>query len=133
MAKAPPEPIIDPDLPINRMASIETLVASSVTEPRFRTLLFSAFALVALALVITGLFGVLTYAVARRTKEIGVRVALGAGPGAVARLIVRQGLAVTTAGLVAGLDLRHPAVKLPGFGRVGIDDGTAVAAPAPAK
>jgi putative ABC transport system permease protein len=93
----------DPELPINRMASVETLVAMSVAEPRFRTLLFGAFAAVALALAITGLLGVLTYSVIRRTKEIGVRVALGATPGAVARLVVRQSLAVTTAGLVAGL------------------------------
>jgi putative ABC transport system permease protein len=93
----------DPDLPINRMAPVDRLIALSVAEPRFRSVLFGVFAAVALVLVITGLLGVLTYSVTRRTKEIGIRVALGAAPGAVARMVVRQGLAVTTAGLVAGL------------------------------
>ena len=93
----------DPDLPINRMASVNTLVALSVAEPRFRSVLFGVFALVALALVTTGLLGVLTYSVARRSKEIGLRMALGAAPGAVARLVVHQGLKMTTIGLVAGL------------------------------
>jgi len=93
----------DPELPITRLASVDTLLALSVAEPRFRSVLFGAFATVALALVMTGLLGVLTYSVTRRTKEIGVRVALGAAPGMVGRLIVRQGLAVTGTGLIAGL------------------------------
>jgi putative ABC transport system permease protein len=94
---------IDPNLPISRMAPLDALIALSVAEPRFRGVLFGAFAVVALALVATGILGVLAFSVTRRTKEIGVRVALGAAPGTIARLVVWQGLAVTVVGMLAGL------------------------------
>jgi putative ABC transport system permease protein len=93
----------DPNLPISRIAPVDTLIAFSVAEPRFRSVLFGVFGAVALALVATGILGVLAYSVTRRTKEIGVRVALGAAPATIARLIVRQGLTVTAIGLIAGL------------------------------
>jgi putative ABC transport system permease protein len=93
----------DPNLPISRMLPVGGLIAGSLAEPRFRSVLFGVFAAIAVALVITGLLGVLTYSVTRRTKEIGLRVALGAAPAAVARLVVRQGLTVTVIGLAAGL------------------------------
>lgn len=102
----------DPDLPITRLASVETLIALSVAEPRFRSALFGLFAMVALALVATGLLGVLTYSVTRRTKEIGVRVALGATPRAVARLVMWQGLSVTAAGLAIGLGVALALTRL---------------------
>jgi len=93
----------DPNLPITRIAPVDALIAFSVAEPRFRSVLFGVFGAVALVLVATGILGVLAYSVTRRTKEIGVRVALGAAPATIARLIVRQGLAVTGIGLIAGL------------------------------
>jgi putative ABC transport system permease protein len=94
---------VDPNLPVHRVARVDNLIAFSVSEPRFRSLLFGGFAAVALVLVATGILGVLTYSVTRRTKEIGLRVALGALPAAIAGLVVRQVLTVTAVGLVVGL------------------------------
>lgn len=71
--------------------------------PRFAVVLFGAFALLAVALATVGLFAVVSYAVARRTREIGVRVALGAGPGVVGRLILGNGLRLVMVGCGLGL------------------------------
>jgi putative ABC transport system permease protein len=94
---------VDPNLPVSRIGPVDDLIALSVSEPRFRSLLFGGFAAVALVLVATGILGVLMYSVTRRTKEIGLRMALGAFPVAIAGLVVRQVLTVTTVGLVLGL------------------------------
>ncbi len=82
---------------------MSALAADAVSEPRFRTLLLSAFAILALALASVGVFGVLTYFVAQHTREIGVRVALGAGNADILRLVVGRGLALAAAGLAIGL------------------------------
>jgi putative ABC transport system permease protein len=87
----------------DRLATGEQLVWEAITEERFRTLLVSAYSAVAIVLAIIGVYGVIAFAVARRRREIGLRMALGAQPGAIFRMIVRQGFAPCLAGLVVGM------------------------------
>jgi len=82
---------------------METLLAESAAERRFVLILFEAFGLVALVLAASGIYGVLAGSVAERTREIGVRAALGASRGGIVRLIVRQGMTLTGLGALLGL------------------------------
>ena len=92
----------DASLPIIRMDALERVVAESVARPRFTLSLFGMFAVLALVLGALGLYGVLSCAVAERTREIGIRMALGARRLEVARLVMLQGMRLTLAGLVIG-------------------------------
>jgi predicted permease len=94
---------LDPALPLSRVESLDELVGSSVASRRFVMMLLAAFASVALVLALAGIYGVLSYAVSRRTSEIGVRLALGASPKGVLRLIVAQGMLPVAVGVVAGV------------------------------
>lgn len=94
---------VDKDQPIANVLSMEQILSSSVAEPRFRTLLLSVFAALALALAGVGIYGVMSYAVARRTHEIGIRMALGARPGDTLRLVVGQGMTLALIGVAVGL------------------------------
>jgi putative ABC transport system permease protein len=94
---------IEPSAALGRVGTLSSQVANSVSEPRFSTAVLGAFALLALGIAVTGLYGVLSYNVTQRRKEIGIRAALGATRGDLIRLVVRQGLTVTVAGLGAGL------------------------------
>ncbi len=94
---------LDPNLPLGRAQALETVVDRSVAQPRFRTLLLSVFAFLALLLAGIGIYGVVSFGVTQRLHEIGVRMALGATPGRVLRLVVRQGLAPVVLGLAVGL------------------------------
>ena len=94
---------VDQDQPIVRVATMDNLLARSEAERRFVLILFEAFGLVALALAATGIYGVLSGSVSERTREIGVRVALGATPGDILGLVVRQGMTLTVIGVVIGL------------------------------
>jgi predicted permease len=93
---------VDPTLPIERYGTLESHVAGSIVEPRFYTLLLSAFAGLALVLAFIGLYGTIAYAVEQRTREIGVRIALGARPGDVVWLMIGRGMRLTGIGLAIG-------------------------------
>jgi predicted permease len=94
---------VDKDQPIVRVATMDDLVARAAAARRFALILFEAFALAALLLAAIGIYGVLSGSVAERTREIGVRSALGASPGDILALIVRQGMTLTGFGIVLGL------------------------------
>jgi ABC-type antimicrobial peptide transport system permease subunit len=94
---------IDQGVPISDVQTFDQIVDASVASRRFTMTLFAAFALLALVLALGGIYGVIAYSVARRTTEIGVRMALGAGATSVLRLIVGQGLRPVLAGVGVGL------------------------------
>jgi putative ABC transport system permease protein len=94
---------LDPRLPIARVSSIEDLVSASIAQRRFNMTLLAALALCAALLAAVGVYGVVTYAVTRRTPEIGVRMALGADAGRTFRLVVAGALRVVLVGMVLGL------------------------------
>lgn len=88
---------------ITRVRTFDELVSASVAQPRFYTLLLAVFAAIALTLAVIGIYGVMAYAVSRRTHEIGIRLALGAEAGRIQRLIVGQGMMLIGVGVAVGL------------------------------
>ncbi len=94
---------IDPNLPITSVLTMDEVVAQANARPRFEMLLLSLFAAIALVLAAVGIYGVMSYSVGQRTHEIGIRISLGASPGDVLLLVVRQGLVLALAGSAAGL------------------------------
>jgi len=93
---------VDRDLPVTRVETMDAALADSIATERLMTSLLLAFAGVALVMAAAALYGVIAYTVTQRTQEIGVRMALGADPRAVVRLVAAEGLRLTAAGMVAG-------------------------------
>ncbi len=94
---------LDPLVPVFQVRTMDELLSTQVTEPRFRTLLLSCFAGIALLLTMVGLYGVMSYAVAQRTREFGIRMALGARREDVLRQVLWNGTRLAAAGIVAGV------------------------------
>jgi len=94
---------LDPDMSISTFRTMEELVGRQLVRPRFNMLLIGVFASVALLLAAIGIFGVISYSVAQRTREIGVRVALGAADGDIFRSVVGRGMTLTLTGVALGL------------------------------
>jgi putative ABC transport system permease protein len=90
------------------------IVSTSLSEPRFTSVLFGVFAALALLLAAIGVYGVLSYLVTLRTREIGIRVAIGAGPRDVLRLVLGRGLALSIGGIAVGLVVAVPLARLIG-------------------
>jgi len=93
---------VDKDQPAQSIAAMDNLIAGTTAEPRFRARLLAVFAIMALALAIVGIYGLLAYSVAQRTREIGVRIALGAQTTDVVRMLLRSTLALVGAGILIG-------------------------------
>ena len=94
---------IDPTIPLAKVATMDAVLAEAQSQPRFLTLLLTLFSGVALVIATVGIYGVISYSVARRSKEFGLRMALGAQPGRVLALVMKQGLALTAIGVAAGI------------------------------
>jgi putative ABC transport system permease protein len=94
---------IDPGQPIVKIMAMEQVIAASTAQRRLALVLFSCFAMAAVMLAVAGIYGVLAGNVAERTREIGLRSALGATPGRILRLIVGQGARLAVVGLAVGL------------------------------
>ena len=123
---------VDPTAPLSHIQSMEQVVRTSIASPRTTTILLAGFAAIALLLGAIGVYGVLSYGVTQRRREIGIRMAIGADAGAVRWIVVRRAAALVAAGLTVGLGVSWlGASVLAGFVfGVGVRDGvTFVAVP----
>jgi len=103
---------IDPSLPVSKPRTMAQILDTSVRPQRLNGLLVAGFAVLALVLAAVGIYGVIAFSVAQRTREIGVRMALGAQPGNILRLIVGQGLSLVLLGVGLGLAASYALARL---------------------
>ncbi len=103
---------LDPSLPLADVRMMEDVLSRAQARPRFLTLLLSLFSGVALAIATVGIYGVVSYSVARRTKEFGLRMVLGAQEGDVLGLVMKQGAGMVLTGLAAGLVIAFALTRL---------------------
>jgi putative ABC transport system permease protein len=94
---------VDKDLPIAKLRTMESVVSSSIAQPRFRSLLLALFGVLAVALAAVGVYGVISFSVTQRTHEFGIRLALGAQTGDVLRLVAREGMLLVACGIGLGI------------------------------
>ena len=111
---------LDKDLPVTDIAEMTQIVDASVSQERFRTGLLALFAVMALVLAATGIFGVISYSVSRRTNEIGIRVALGASRPQILAMVLRETLTLAAIGLAFGIPASLAAARLLGHMLFGI-------------
>jgi putative ABC transport system permease protein len=94
---------VDPDQGVSQVRTLDVLMASTTARPQIQAVVFGLFGVLALLIASVGLYGVMAYAVEQRRREMGVRLALGAAPAALLRLVVKEGLVLAGIGLVAGV------------------------------
>jgi len=105
---------------VGDIAKMTDVLASNVAQPRFRTGLLVLFAAMALVLAATGIFGVISYSVSRRTREIGIRMALGASRNTISHMVLRETLLLALAGLAVGVPCTFVASRLLGHMLFGV-------------
>jgi putative ABC transport system permease protein len=98
---------LDHELPLQRVVTLDRMISNSIRQQRFASAVLSVFAAVALVLALAGLYGVISYSVAQRTRELGIRMALGAQVGDVLRLVLRQGMTFVVLGEIAGIGVAY--------------------------
>ena len=125
--------MVDALLPLDRVDMIEGLISNTLAEERYRALLIGIFAAAAVLLASVGLYGVVSQAVSRRTHEMGIRIALGAGHGSIVGMVLGQGIVTIVAGIglgVAGATLATRLLATALFGVKPLDVATYAAAAA---
>ncbi len=105
---------VDPSLPLGNVSTMDDVVSRSVAVPKFTTMLLAMLGGAGLILAVVGIYGVIAYFVSQRTRELGVRIALGASPSSVVTLVVRQGMTLALSGVLAGLVLSWWLTKILG-------------------
>jgi putative ABC transport system permease protein len=103
---------IDSELPLTNIATMDDRLSKAVAQPRFRTGLIALFAVVALVLACVGIYGVISYSVTLRTREIGIRMALGAQRGDVLWMVIGQAIALAAIGVALGLSASYALTSL---------------------
>jgi predicted permease len=94
---------VDPEIPPGDIRTLDQIIGFQIAEPRFRSFVIASFAIVTLVLAAVGLYGLISFSVAQQTREIGIRVALGAAPAQVVGPMLRRGLALAASGVGIGL------------------------------
>jgi predicted permease len=103
---------MDKDLPLREVKTLEQYVSGSISAPRFEAVLLGTFAVLAFVLTIIGLYGVISYSVAQRTREMGIRIAFGAQQGSISQMVMREGALLALIGIGAGFTASFFTVRL---------------------